>query len=241
MVVVVVVGRGAAAAAAAEQVHAAPGPAPRRDTVGVGLFCVVAAGHQSAPPLVGQATRGERAPALAGAECAAGPHERFPRVALDTAPDEVHLAQRVMRIVLACGTEGAQPRKHAQCLCLHIIATRHCRASGRPGASGADDGHSRRKYPGERAALAVGQHMQGQRVAALGRREQPHRGLGRCLLASAAKATGRLGREDVLEAQRALGVGVARAGRVHALGQRPPPGLGVLIVVPVEIVPDGVD
>jgi hypothetical protein len=40
---------------------------------------------------------------LAGVECAAGPHERFPWV----------------RIVLAGGTEGAQPRKHARgCLCL---------------------------------------------------------------------------------------------------------------------------
>jgi hypothetical protein len=140
----------------------------------------------------GQAMRGERALALAGVECAAGPHERFPRVALDTAPDEVHLAQRVLRIVLACGTKGAQPRKHVRCL--HIIAARH-RASGQPSASGADDRHSRRKYPGERAAApAVGQHMQGQRVAALGRSDEPHRGLGRCLLASAAKATGRLRR-----------------------------------------------
>jgi hypothetical protein len=60
------------------------------------------------------------------------------------------------------------------------------------------------------------------------------------LLASAAKATGRLGREDVLEPQRALGVDVARAGGVNALGQRPPPGLRVLVIVPVEIVPDGV-
>jgi hypothetical protein len=162
---------------------------------------------------------------LAGVECVAGPHERFPRV----------------RIVLASGTEGAQPRKHAHgCLCLHIIAARH-RASGRPGASGADDGKSRRQDPGEWAAVpaAVGQHTHGQRVAALGRSGEPHRGLGCCLLASAAQATGRLGREDVLEAQRALGVDVARAGRVHALGQKPPPGLGVLVGVPVEIVPLG--
>ncbi len=110
---------------------------------------------------------------LAGVECAAGPHERFPRV----------------RVVLASGTEGAQPRKHGHgCLCLHIIAARHRQASCRPGASGADDEQS--SCSGE-----------------------PHRGLGCCLLTSAAKATGRLGREDVLEAQRALGVDVALDGR----------------------------
>ncbi len=73
-----VVGRGAAAAAAAEQIHAAPGPARGgTTTVGVeGLF-FVAAGHQSAPPLVGQAMRGERALALAGSE---HPHCLFEEV-----------------------------------------------------------------------------------------------------------------------------------------------------------------
>ncbi len=116
----------AAAAAAAEQVHAVPGPAPCGDTVG-GLFFIIVAGHQSAPPLVGQATRGERALALAGVECAAGPHEHFPQV----------------RIVLASGTKGAQPRKHAHgCLCLHIIAARHRQASCQPSASGADNEQS---------------------------------------------------------------------------------------------------
>jgi hypothetical protein len=73
---------------------------------------------------------------LAGAN-EAGPHERFPQV----------------RIVLAGGTEGAQPRKPACGCTLHIIAARHRRASGRPGASSADDKQSSQRQTQGNARL----------------------------------------------------------------------------------------